>query len=194
MVKSHPTTIAIGKNKGHAVTKYKPQGKKANAPKQASTKGNIAKRTKFIRQIVNEVTGVSSYEKRIIEFLKAGSLKDTKKALKLSKKALGTHRRAKLKRENLMNLLRAQQTAKDKEKDIKKKWSLFKTSILIHIITTKTLIPPEGSSLVFSNSVLSGALLSKGKGHSIGPYWHSNVLWSTSGDEDATLCEALWTC
>jgi hypothetical protein len=42
--------------------------------------------------------------------LKAGSLKDTKRALKVSKKALGTHRRAKLKRENLMNLLRAQQS------------------------------------------------------------------------------------
>jgi hypothetical protein len=44
--------------------------------------------------------------------LKAGSLKDTKRALKLTKKALGTHRRAKIKRENLMNLLRAQQAKK----------------------------------------------------------------------------------
>ena len=52
---------------------------------------------------------MSTYEKRVIEFLKAGSVKDTKKALKLSKKALGTHRRAKLKREALMNLLRTQQ-------------------------------------------------------------------------------------
>jgi hypothetical protein len=43
--------------------------------------------------------------------LKAGSLKDTKKALKVAKKALGTHIRAKIKRENLMNLIRAQQKA-----------------------------------------------------------------------------------
>ena len=121
MVKSHPTTIAIGKNKGHTVTKFKPQGKKALKPRQSSTKGRIAKRTKFIRQVVNEVTGVSSYEKRVIEFLKAGSLKDTKKALKVSKKALGTHRRAKLKRENLMNLLRAQQAVKDKAAAAKEK-------------------------------------------------------------------------
>jgi len=51
----------------------------------------------------------STYEKRVIEFLKAGSVKDIKRALKLSKKALGTHKRAKLKRETLMNLLRTQQ-------------------------------------------------------------------------------------
>lgn len=62
--------------------------------------------------MINEVSGVSTYEKRIIELLKAGSMKDTKKALKVAKKALGTHRRAKVKRENLMNLIRAQQKKK----------------------------------------------------------------------------------
>lgn len=53
MVKSHPAVIAIGQHKGHVVTKYKPQGKKANRPKQASKKGNITKRAKFIRQVVS---------------------------------------------------------------------------------------------------------------------------------------------
>jgi hypothetical protein len=44
-------------------------------------------------------------------------LKDTKKALKVAKGALGTHTRAKIKRENLMNLIRAQQkAAQDKKK------------------------------------------------------------------------------
>ncbi len=57
--------------------------------------------------------------------MKAGSLKDTKKALKVAKGALGTHRRAKLKRESLMNLLRAQQ---------KKKWFLFYLNTLSHLI------------------------------------------------------------
>jgi len=47
--------------------------------------------------------------------LKAGSLKDTKKALKTAKSALGTHRRAKLKRESLMNVIRAQQKAAQKK-------------------------------------------------------------------------------
>lgn len=107
MVKSHPTVIALGKNKGHPVTKFKAAQSKKVRP--ALRKGAIGKRVRLIRQVIGEVGGVSTYEKRVIEFLKAGSVKDTKKALKLSKKALGTHRRAKLKREALMNLLRAQQ-------------------------------------------------------------------------------------
>jgi large subunit ribosomal protein L36e len=109
MAKTHPAVIAIGQHKGHAVTKFKVSEKASKKIRPASRKGALGKRVKLIRQVISEVGGVSSYEKRVIEFLKAGSLKDTKRALKLSKKALGTHRRAKLKRENLMNLLRAQQ-------------------------------------------------------------------------------------
>ena len=104
MAKSHPAVIAIGKNKGHPTTKIQ------RRVRPVASKSKLGKRTKVIRQVVAEVSGV--YEKRIIELLKAGSLKDTKKALKVAKKALGTHRRAKLKRENLMNLLRAQQKKK----------------------------------------------------------------------------------
>jgi large subunit ribosomal protein L36e len=109
MAKQHPTNIAIGKNKGHVTTKLN-AGKKS--VRQSRTKGRLGKRVALIRQVVGEVAGVSVYEKRVIEFLKAGSLKDTKKALKVAKGALGTHRRAKLKRESLMNLLRAQQKKK----------------------------------------------------------------------------------
>lgn len=107
MAKSHPAVIALGKNKGHKTTKL--QSKRA---KPVSSKGKIGKRTKLVRQIISQVSGVAGYEKRVIEFLKAGSLKDTKRALKVTKKALGTHRRAKIKRENLMNLIRAQQAKK----------------------------------------------------------------------------------
>ena len=70
--------------------------------------------------MIAEVSGVSVYEKRILELLKGGSLKDTKKALKVAKKSLGTHRRGKFKRENMMNLHRAQQAALKKEKEKKK--------------------------------------------------------------------------
>jgi large subunit ribosomal protein L36e len=103
MAKSQPTTIALGKNKGHKTTKIQ-----AKRTRPVSTKAKIGKRTKLVRQVIGQVAGICGYEKRAIEFLKAGSLKDTKRALKLTKKALGTHRRAKLKRENLMNLLREQ--------------------------------------------------------------------------------------
>ncbi len=107
MAKNQPTNIAIGKNRGHKTTKIQ-----SKRPRPVSTKAKLGKRTKLVRQIISQVAGVSGYEKRVIEYLKAGSLKDTKRALKATKKALGTHRRAKLKRENLMNLLRAQQAKK----------------------------------------------------------------------------------
>ena len=106
MAKTHPTVIAIGKNKGHPMTKL--QLKK----RPVQSKSKAPKRTKFIRSVIAEVSGVCGYEKRIIELLKAGSLKDTKKALKVAKKAVGTHRRGKNKREALMNMLRAQQKKK----------------------------------------------------------------------------------
>ena len=116
MAKSHPAVIAIGLRKGHPVTKFKLPEKKAKKVKPAFKKGVAAKRTKFIRQVVNEVSGVTNYEKRAIEFLKAGSLKDSKRAMKVCKKALGTHRRGKGKRENLIALLRAQAAAAAKGK------------------------------------------------------------------------------
>lgn len=93
MAKTSPSNIAISKNKGHPTTKL--QSKKA---KPSRSKGKLGKRTQVIRQVINEISGVSTYEKRVIELLKAGSVKDTKKALKVAKKALGTHRRAKIKR------------------------------------------------------------------------------------------------
>ena len=114
-VKSHPAVIAIGLKKGHPITKFKLSEKKAKKCRPSVRKGVSGKRTKFIRQVINEVSGVASYEKRAIEFLKAGSVKDSKRALKVCKKALGTHRRAKGKRENLIALLRVQAKAKAKD-------------------------------------------------------------------------------
>ena len=119
MAKNHPSNIALGKNKGHAVTKIKISEKQAKRIRPAGRKGKLGKRTGHVRSVIAEVSGVSSYEKRMVELLKAGSLKDTKKALKVAKKALGTHRRAKLKRESLMNMVRAQQAAA-KKKEAKK--------------------------------------------------------------------------
>lgn len=63
MAKQHPTVIAIGKNKGHPTTKLA-ANKKVVKPSQ--TKGKLGKRVAFIRSLVGEVSGVASYEKRII--------------------------------------------------------------------------------------------------------------------------------
>ena len=51
MAKSHPAVIAIGKHKGHPVTKFKVAGKKVKvAPR--NTKGRLGKRVALIRQVI----------------------------------------------------------------------------------------------------------------------------------------------
>jgi hypothetical protein len=59
MVKNHPDLIAIGKNKGHKTTKIKPKRLRA-----ALKKKKLGKRTKLIRQVIGQVSGLSGYEKR----------------------------------------------------------------------------------------------------------------------------------
>lgn len=60
------------------------------------------KHTKFVRDLVREVVGHAPYERRTMELLKVS--KD-KRALKFLKRRLGTHIRAKRKREELGNIL-----------------------------------------------------------------------------------------
>eukprot|EP00232_Nephroselmis_pyriformis_P030863 CAMPEP_0182858102 /NCGR_PEP_ID=MMETSP0034_2-20130328/3456_1 /TAXON_ID=156128 /ORGANISM="Nephroselmis pyriformis, Strain CCMP717" /LENGTH=97 /DNA_ID=CAMNT_0024989451 /DNA_START=75 /DNA_END=368 /DNA_ORIENTATION=+ len=91
------TGISVGLNKGHIVTK------RDKVARPASRKGVLNKRVKFIRELVREVAGYAPYERRIQELLKVG--KD-KRALKLAKKKLGTHKRAKSKREEMAGVLR----------------------------------------------------------------------------------------
>ncbi|KAJ4895765.1 60S ribosomal protein L36-2 [Raphanus sativus] len=91
------TGLFVGLNKGHVVTR------RELAPRPRSRKGQTSKRTLFIRSLIREVAGFSPYEKRITELLKVG--KD-KRALKVAKRKLGTHKRAKRKREEMSSVLR----------------------------------------------------------------------------------------
>eukprot|EP00238_Polyblepharides_amylifera_P001272 CAMPEP_0196570496 /NCGR_PEP_ID=MMETSP1081-20130531/608_1 /TAXON_ID=36882 /ORGANISM="Pyramimonas amylifera, Strain CCMP720" /LENGTH=109 /DNA_ID=CAMNT_0041886985 /DNA_START=78 /DNA_END=407 /DNA_ORIENTATION=+ len=104
--------IAVGPTKGHVTTKRELK------PRPASRKGRLGKRVKMIRELVREVAGPAPYEKRIMELLKVG--KD-KRALKVAKKKLGTHLRAKKKREDMAGLLRKMKMAGTEEKKDKKK-------------------------------------------------------------------------
>lgn len=67
------------------------------------SKQKTSKRVHFVRNLIREVAGFAPYEKRITELLKVG--KD-KRALKVAKRKLGTHKRAKKKREEMSSVLR----------------------------------------------------------------------------------------
>jgi len=88
--------IAVGLTRGHKTIKNK------LTPRPAARKGKQTKHNKFVRDIIREVVGHAPYERRAMELLKVS--KD-KRALKFLKKRLGTHIRAKRKREELSNTL-----------------------------------------------------------------------------------------
>ncbi|XP_003701328.1 ribosomal protein L36 [Megachile rotundata] len=99
--------LAVGLNRGHKTTKIrvaknKNEKKKTVCVLPARFKGRQTKHSKFIRDLIREVTGHAPYEKRAMELLKVS--KD-KRALKFLKRRLGTHIRAKRKREELGNIL-----------------------------------------------------------------------------------------
>ncbi|CAO2166973.1 unnamed protein product [Urochloa humidicola] len=89
--------LFVGINKGHIVTK------RELPLRPVDRKGKATKRVTFVRNLIREVAGFAPYEKRITELLKVG--KD-KRALKLAKRKLGTHKRAKKKREEMASVLR----------------------------------------------------------------------------------------
>uniref|UniRef100_A0A3P9Q7F0 60S ribosomal protein L36 n=4 Tax=Cyprinodontoidei TaxID=8087 RepID=A0A3P9Q7F0_POERE len=98
--------MAVGLNKGHPVTKN------VTAPKHSRRRGRLTKHSKFIRDMIREVCGFAPYERRAMELLKVS--KD-KRALKFIKKRIGTHIRAKRKREELSNVLAAMRKAAAKK-------------------------------------------------------------------------------
>ncbi|CAA2981612.1 60S ribosomal L36-2-like [Olea europaea subsp. europaea] len=105
--KQQNTGLFVGLNKGHVVTP------KELAPRPSARKGKTSKRVHFVRSLIREVAGFAPYEKRITELLKVG--KD-KRALKVAKRKLGTHKRAKKKREEMSSVLRKMRAAGGGEK------------------------------------------------------------------------------
>lgn len=61
----------------------------------------ISKRTKLVRDLVQEVVGLSPYEKRLLDMLKTGGASSEKKMYKFAKRRLGTHTRAIKKRDQV---------------------------------------------------------------------------------------------
>merc|ERR1712111_161908 len=67
-------------------------------------KGKQTNHNKFVRDIVREVVGFSPYEKRAMELLR---ISKDKRCLKFLKKRIGSHIRAKRKREEMAGVLQA---------------------------------------------------------------------------------------
>lgn len=83
-------------NKGHKTTPSKV------APRPSRSKGALGKRTAFVRSIVSEVSGLAPYERRLIELIRNTA---EKRAKKLAKKRLGTHKRALKKLEEMNKII-----------------------------------------------------------------------------------------
>ncbi|GAU95283.1 hypothetical protein RvY_06929 [Ramazzottius varieornatus] len=78
------------------------------AKERPSRMRKLNKHVKFVRDIVKEVCGLAPYERRTIELLRVGR---DKRALKFLKRRLGTHLRAKRKRDEMSRTLTAQRKA-----------------------------------------------------------------------------------
>merc|ERR1712217_559777 len=78
--------------------------KRPQSPRYA--KGSQGKRALLAKQVAREVCGFAPYEKRAIELLRNSLYK---RALRVCKKKLGTHKRAKAKVEELGRFARAAQ-------------------------------------------------------------------------------------
>merc|ERR1712080_453306 len=88
--------ICVGLDKGHKTTLNEVKKKPSN------NKGKQTNHNKFVRDLVREVTGFSPYEKRAMELLR---ISKDKRCLKFLKKRIGSHIRAKRKREEMSNVL-----------------------------------------------------------------------------------------
>ncbi|CEF67077.1 60S ribosomal protein L36 [Strongyloides ratti] len=88
--------LAIGLEKGVRVTKN------ARKMRQNRKRGAATKKTKVVRELVREITGFAPYERRMMELLRVSR---DKKAFKFTKARVGTHLRAKKKRDEIQNIM-----------------------------------------------------------------------------------------
>ncbi|KAL7340676.1 ribosomal protein L36e [Rhodotorula toruloides] len=86
-----------GLNRGHPTTVI------AKVPKPSNRKGKQSARSAFVKSVVREVAGFAPYERRVMELIR-----NSKKARKLTKKRLGTLRRAKRKVDELTGVIAEQ--------------------------------------------------------------------------------------
>merc|ERR1711874_374684 len=85
------SNLAVGLNHGHLITR---PAKQAWKSRPALRKGHLSKRCAFVREVIHEVAGHSPLEKKMLEMIRTGVASKEKRAGKLARAKLGTHRRA----------------------------------------------------------------------------------------------------
>ncbi|KAK2198212.1 bifunctional Ribosomal protein L36e domain superfamily/Ribosomal protein L36e [Babesia duncani] len=93
--------LAAGPNKGHLVTPIP----LLKSVRPSRSKGRKTTRNCLVSEVIREVCGFAPYERHMIEMVKIGTAASYKRALKFAKKRLGTLRRAKAKREEIIRVV-----------------------------------------------------------------------------------------
>ena len=99
---NNKTGLFVGLNHGHVVTR---PAKMAWKTRPVTMKGKVSKRALAVREVIREVAGFSPLEKRMMELIRTGVATKEKKAGKIARQKLGTHRRAMHKKEELANMI-----------------------------------------------------------------------------------------
>ena len=99
------TGLAMGRNKGTIV---KLPAKMAWKKRPSTLKGKLSKRSTAVRSVMRDVCGFNIYERRAMELIRSGVAIKDKKARKLCRKKLGTHKRAIMKFNELGDYLTKQ--------------------------------------------------------------------------------------
>ena len=79
-------------------------------------KGRLHPRVKAIREVMTEVTGLSPFQRKMMELLKTGDAKKEKSAVRIARKRTGSHKRAQLVRDKLAKIIQAQEAARRAKK------------------------------------------------------------------------------
>merc|ERR1719245_2638412 len=90
-------TLAKGVAVGRKEDRGFPTTKRA-VPKSRAVSNAKSKRRQFVKSVIRDTVGFAPYERRIMDLLKLGN---SKRALKLAKARLGTHKRALTKRSQM---------------------------------------------------------------------------------------------
>ena len=90
----------------------KPQTHPDAFKKQKSQrKGRAHPRLVALREVMTEVTGLSPFQRKMMEMLRTGDATKEKKAVRLARKRTGSHKRAQLVRDKIAAMIQAQEAA-----------------------------------------------------------------------------------